>query len=140
PETMIQEIEQKKGKKMRRPKPSHRFGKKIGKVVTGKPWTIIVISVIVLGSLAAFVPKMQFTYGLLDSFPEDMPSREGFTLISDHYSPGEIAPFSVMVDTHGEDVSLKEQLEEHTYVEEVTDTENVDVNEDLQKLDVTHSL
>src|SRR5699024_9561257 len=69
PETMIQEIEQKKGKKMRRPKPSHRFGKKIGKVVTGKPWTIIVISVIVLGSLAAFVPKMQFTYGLLDSFP-----------------------------------------------------------------------
>src|SRR5699024_1267912 len=120
PEKMIQEMEEKKGKKMRRPKPSHRFGKKLGKVVTGKPWTIIVLCVIVLGSLAAFVPKMQFTYGLLDSFPEDMPSREGFTLISDHYPPGEIAPVSVMVDTHGEDVSLKEQLEEHTYVEEVT--------------------
>src|SRR5690625_4234700 len=137
PEKMIQEIEQKKGKKMRRPKQSHRFGKKIGKVVTNKPWTIIVLSVIVLGSLAAFVPKMQFTYGLLDSFPEDMPSREGFTLISDHYPPGEIAPVSVMVDTHGEDVSLKEQLEEHTYVEEVTDSENGNENEDLQKWEVT---
>src|SRR5699024_12177129 len=88
PETMIQEIEQKKGKKMRRPKPSNRFGKKIGKVVTGKPWTIIVISVIVLGSLAAFVPKMQFTYGLLDSYPEHMLSREGITLISDRYPLG----------------------------------------------------
>lgn len=140
PEKMIQEMEEKKGKKMRRPKPSHRFGKKLGKVVTGKPWTIIVLCVIVLGSLAAFVPKMQFTYGLLDSFPEDMPSREGFTLISDHYPPGEIAPVSVMVDTHGEDVSLKEQLEEHTYVEEVTDSENGAENEDLQKWEVTLSI
>src|SRR5699024_10131893 len=140
PEKMIQEMEEKKGKKMRRPKPSHRFGKKLGKVVTGKPWTIIVLCVIVLGSLAAFVPKMQFTYGLLDSFPEDMPSREGFTLISDHYPPGEIAPVSVMVDTHGEDVSLKEQLEEHTYVEEVTDSENGADNEDLQKWEVTLSI
>ena len=140
PEKMIQEMEEKKVKKMRRPKPSHRFGKKLGKVVTGKPWTIIVLCVIVLGSLAAFVPKMQFTYGLLDSFPEDMPSREGFTLISDYYPPGEIAPVSVMVDTHGEDVSLKEQLEEHTYVEEVTDLENGAENEDLQKWEVTLSI
>lgn len=140
PEKMIQEMEEKKGEKIRRPKPSHRFGKKLGKVVTGKPWTFIVLCVIVLGSLAAFVPKMQFTYGLLDSFPEDMPSREGFTLISDHYPPGEIAPVSVMVNTHGEDVSLKEQLEEHTYVEEVTDSENGAENEDLQKWEVTLSI
>lgn len=140
PEKMIQEIEQKKGKKMRRPKPSHRFGKKLGKVVTGKPWTIIILSVIVLGSLAAFVPKMQFTYGLLDSFPEDMPSREGFTLISDHYPPGEIAPISVMVDTDGEEVSLKEALEDHTYVEEVTDAEDGNENEDFQKWEVTLSI
>lgn len=140
PEKMIQEIEQKKGKKMRRPKPSHSFGKKLGKVVTGKPWTIIVLCVIVLGSLAAFVPKMQFTYGLLDSFPEDMPSREGFTLISDHYPPGEIAPVNVIVDTNGKDVSLKKELEEHTYVEEVTDSENGTENEDLQKWEVTLSI
>src|SRR5699024_2894263 len=116
PETMIQDLEKKRGKTLRRPKPSHRIGKKIGKWVTEKPWiiiakaanpprmitvvaimiqgfsvTIIATTVIILGGLAAFVPKMQFTYGLLESFPEDMPSREGFTIIENHYPPGEIA-------------------------------------------------
>src|SRR5699024_11969944 len=66
PEKMIQEIEEKKGKKLRRPKPSHRIGKKIGAWVTEKPWLIIATTVIVLGGLAAFVPKMKLTYGLLD--------------------------------------------------------------------------
>lgn len=137
PEEMIQEMEKKKGKKLRRPKPSHRFGKKIGKVVTEKPWTIILISVIILGGLAAFVPKMQFTYALLDSFPEDMPSREGFTLIADHYPPGEIAPVSVIVDTNGADVSLQEELAEHPYVEIVDDPVEGSENKDIQEWKVT---
>lgn len=140
PEKMIQEIEQKKGKKMRRPKPGHRFGKKIGAVVTGKPWTIIILCTIVLGSLAAFVPKMQFTYGLLDSFPEDMPSREGFTLIADHYPPGEIAPVSIIVDTDGEELDLKSTLEAHPYVEAVADPSDGDENEHLQQWEVTLSI
>lgn len=140
PEKMIQEIEQKKGKKIRRPKPSHRFGMKLGKVVTSKPWTIITVSVILLGSLAAFVPKMQFTYGLLNSFPEDMPSREGFTLISDHYPPGEIAPVNIIANTQGEDVSLIDALENHDYVEKVANPTTGSNNEDLQKWEVTLSI
>lgn len=140
PEEMIQEMEQQKGKKMRRPKPSHRFGKKIGKVVTEKPWTIIIVFTIVLGILATFVPKMQFTYGLLDSFPEDMPSREGFTLIAEHYPPGEIAPVSIIVDTNGEEVSLKEGLEKHTYVEKVADPSEGSQNKNLQQWEITLSI
>lgn len=140
PEKMIQEMEKKKGKKIRRPKPSHRFGKKLGRLVTGRPWTIIVICIIVLGSLAAFVPKMQFTYGLLDSFPEDMPSREGFTLIADHYPPGEIAPINIIVDTQGKEVPLKAALEGHAFVEKVADPSVGSENEDLQKWEVTLSI
>ncbi|WP_249870475.1 MMPL family transporter [Oceanobacillus saliphilus] len=139
-EEMIQEMEKKKGKKMRRPKPSHRMGKKIGTFVTEKPWTILIVSMIILGSLAAFVPKMQFTYALLGSFPEDMPSREGFTVIADHYPPGEIAPVSVIVDTKGEDVSLKEELEEHPYVEIVSDSVEGAVTKDVQEWQVTLSI
>ena len=122
PEEMIQEIEKKKGKKLRRPKPSNRFGKKIGAVVTEKPWAIIIVSIIILGGFSCFCSENSITrMHLLDSFPEDMASREGFTLIADHYPPGEIAPVSVIVDTNGEDVSLKEELEEHPYVEVVAD-------------------
>ncbi|RDW14968.1 MMPL family transporter [Oceanobacillus chungangensis] len=140
PEEMIQEIEKKKGKKIRRPKPSHRFGKKVGAFVTEKPWAIIIVSMIILGGLAAFVPKMQFTYALLDSFPEDMPSREGFTIIEDHYPPGEIAPVNVIVDTNGEELSLKEELEEHPYVEIVSDPVEGAENNEIQQWQVTLSV
>src|SRR5699024_12121036 len=71
-EEMIEKLKKKKNKRIRRPKPSHRIGKKIGGIVTEKPWMIIIVSVVILGGLASFVPKMQFTYGLLDSFPDDM--------------------------------------------------------------------
>lgn len=140
PEKMIQELENKKGKKIRRPKPSHRFGKKVGTFVTLKPWTIIVICIIVLGGLASFVPKMQFTYGLLGSFPDDMPSREGFTIIADHYPPGEIAPVNIIVDTNGHDISLKNDLEDHPYVEEVADPKQGANNDDIQQWEVTLSI
>ncbi|WP_217586047.1 MMPL family transporter [Lentibacillus saliphilus] len=118
-EKMIQDIEQKKGKKMRQPKQRSRFSKWIGNVVTEKPWPIIVSIVVVFGVLAAFIPKMQYTYGLLDSFPEDMPSREGFTIIQEHYPPGEAAPVNVIVDTEGKDVAFTEALTELSYVDRV---------------------
>ena len=140
PEAMIQRLEQKKGKKLRRPKPSHRFGKKIGALVTEKPWTIIVVTVIVLGGLASFVPKMQFTYGLLDSFPEDMPSREGFTIIADHYPPGEIAPIEIIADTGGKEVDLQAVLAEHPYVEKIADPKEGANDSNLLQWEVTLSI
>src|SRR5699024_6453127 len=139
-EEMTQKIENKKRKKQRRPKLIHRFGKKIGAVVTKKPWTVIIVSTIILVILAAFVPKIQYTYGLLDSFPEDMPSREGFTLIADHYPPGEIAPVHVIVDTDGEDISLKRELEKHPYVADVADPNEGSENKDLKAWEVTLSI
>lgn len=136
-EEMIVEKEKEKDKQIRRPKEAHRFGKKIGQLVTTRPWTIIVITVILLSGLAAFVPKMQFTYGLLDSFPEDMNSREGFTLISEHYPPGEIAPVKLVVDTKGEDVSFEDMLLNHPLVEEVEEAEQGQNNEEYQLWEFT---
>lgn len=140
PEKMIQEIEEKKGKKLRRPKPSHRIGKKIGAWVTEKPWLIIATTVIVLGGLAAFVPKMQFTYGLLDSFPEDMPSREGFSIIQEHYPPGEIAPVNIIVDTEGKDLALQDELADLSYVESVDDPSDGSENDALKEWTMTLSI
>lgn len=139
-EEMIVEIEQKKDKKLRRPKKSHRFGMKLGHVVTTKPWMIIIVATILLGSLAAFVPKMKFTYGLLDSFPDDMPSREGFTLIAEHYPSGEIAPVKLIVDTDGKEIDLTETLENHPLVEEVNEPKVGTESEDLVQWEFTLSI
>ncbi|GAB3050211.1 MMPL family transporter [Virgibacillus ainsalahensis] len=140
PEEMTQELEEKKGKKIRRPKENNKFGKKIGKLVTERPWTVIIITLVILGGLAAFVPKIQYTYALLDSFPEDMPSREGFTIISEHYPPGEIAPIEVIIDSNGESIDLKEELEGHPYVEIVSDLAEGTDNREIKKWEVTLSI
>jgi len=140
PEEMIQDIEEKKGKKLRRSKPSHQIGKKIGAVVTKKPWLIIITTTIVLGALAALVPKMQFTYGLLESFPEDMPSREGFTIIADHYPPGEIAPVNVIIDSAGEDIMIEDALRDHPHVESISDVKEGAENSNIKEWEVTLSI
>src|SRR5699024_7526711 len=132
-----EELEEKKGKKIRRPKEANRFGKKIGRLVTGRPWTVIIVTVVILGGFAAFVPSMKHTYALLDSFPEDMPSRAGFALISEHYPPGEIAPMQVIVDTKGEEIDITDELESHSYVEFVSDVEAGSENNHMKKWEVT---
>src|SRR5699024_1038473 len=138
-EEMIEKLEKKKNKKIRRPKPSHRIDKKIGGIVTEKPWMIIIVSVVILGGLSSFVPKMQFTYGLLDSFRVDRQSEEGFDLIEDHHPPGEVAPVSVIVDTEGVDISLDDSLKNVAHVESVDDPEAGAENEQFTSWSATYS-
>lgn len=107
---MIKDVGKKKGKPVRQLKSRSRFSKAAGRWVAEKPWQIIIICLLVLGGFAAFLPKIAYTYGVLDSFPEEMPSREGFSIISDHYLPGEIAPVQVIVDTDGREVELEDSL------------------------------
>ena len=47
-----------------------------------------------------------------------MPSREGFTLISDHFSAGELAPVKVVVDTKGKELPIKQELEKFSFVKQ----------------------
>ncbi|HET7657086.1 MAG TPA: MMPL family transporter [Bacillales bacterium] len=136
-EKMIQAREAKKGKPLRRPKSHSRFSKAVGRWVTEKPWTIIIACVIVLGGLASFVPQMKFTYGLLDSFPQTMPSREGFSIISKHFPPGELAPVEIIVNTEGKDASIKTSLENLSFVKQVSDPRSGEKNTDYKQFQVT---
>ncbi|WP_430791472.1 MMPL family transporter [Virgibacillus flavescens] len=136
-EKMTQELEKKKGKRVRRPNTRSRFSKSVGHLVTTKPWTIIIICTVFLGGLALFVPKIEYTYGVLDSFPEDMPSREGFEIIAEHYPPGTIAPVQVIVDTGSEDVSLKEDLASLDVVESVSDPKTGETDPGYQAYELT---
>ncbi|PED34827.1 MMPL family transporter [Bacillus cereus] len=113
------------------------FSKKLGDVVVRRPWTIIMLTVFVLGGLASFVPRIQYTYDLLESFPKDMPSREGFTLISDHFSAGELAPVKVVVDTKGKELPIKQELEKFSFVNTVKEPKEGKENKQIQMYEVS---
>lgn len=92
-----------------------------GRSVVAKPGLIIAVCVIVLGGFAAYATQIKVTYDILSSFPKDMDSREGFALIGDKFSPGELAPVKVIVDTQGKDVALGDKLAALPYVDRVSE-------------------
>ncbi|MEH7347312.1 MMPL family transporter [Gottfriedia acidiceleris] len=127
----------KKGITIKKTQNKITFNHKIGKLVTRKPWTIILASIILLGGLALFVPRVQYTYDLLQSFPKDMPSREGFDLISDHYSSGLLAPVKVIIDTENKNIPVKKELESLSFVKDVSDPITGKDNKKLQLYEIS---
>ncbi|MGG2104045.1 MMPL family transporter [Lysinibacillus pakistanensis] len=132
------DMAQRKGKKQN--KPSHKTSHKIGHFVTHKPWIVIVATLLLLGGLTVFVPRIQYTFDLLSSFPEDMPSREGFTLIEENFSPGELAPIQLVIDTNGKDINLQQQLASISYIDSVSDVQIGEKNNHIQLYELTLNL
>ncbi len=118
---MDQERAEKKGKPAPKPKKESRIGRKIGGVVIHRPWQITIATILILGTFAFFSTKIIYTFDTLSSFPKDMPSREGFTLISDHFTPGELAPVQVIAQTDGKEMNLKKEIEKLPYVSRVSE-------------------
>lgn len=100
-EAMQREWAARKGKAVAARDPERSFGSRVGQLVVAKPWTVALVSTVVLGVLALFAVGIPYKYDLLSSFPDDMPSREGFTLIADAFEPGDLAPLTVVIDDGG---------------------------------------
>ncbi|GGI18240.1 MMPL family transporter [Gottfriedia solisilvae] len=139
PRTTEMEIKRanKKGQPLKTKKSKVTLNQKIGTLVTRKPWKVILVSVVLLGGLTFFVPKIQYTYDLLASFPKDMPSREGFELISDHYSSGLLAPVKIVVDTENKSIPLKKELEKLSFIKNVSDPQVGKNKQNLQLYEVS---
>ncbi|MDN4494784.1 MMPL family transporter [Ureibacillus aquaedulcis] len=120
-EEMAKKYAQQKNKPYKAPKPKHPVMSKIGEFVTNKPWLVIIVTAVVLGGLAFTSTQIKYSYDLLSSFPEDMDSREGFTIIAENFSPGELAPVQIIVDTKGEDIDLTAQIAEIPYIDVVSE-------------------
>ena len=118
PRTVEEEqlLAQKKGKEYKPRQESHAKMRKIGLFVTRKPWLVVITAGIFLLALAFTSTKIQYNYDLLSSFPEDIQSREGFALIEDNFSAGELAPVQIIIDTQGKSVDIGEQLRNLPYV------------------------
>jgi len=116
---MTETLSKMKGKKIKQRKEKGKISKGLGRIVTRRPWMIILLSLILLGGLASFVPRVHYTYDLLESFPKDMPSREGFDLISSHFSAGELAPVKIVIDTEGKQEPWEERLGNIPFITDV---------------------
>lgn len=116
--------EARKGKRIREQKPVGALNAALGRVVTEKPKSVLVISLIILIGLAAFAPQIKSTYNILESFPSTMPSREGFSLLAEHVSPGSLAPVKVVVNTEGKNIDVQGALTKLPYVESVSKPED----------------
>jgi RND superfamily putative drug exporter len=121
---MRAEKEARKGKRIREQKPVGAMNAALGRVVTERPKSVLAISLIILIALAAFAPQIKFTYNILESFPSTMPSREGFSLLSEHVSPGSLAPVKVVVNTEGKTADVQGALAKLPYVESVSKPED----------------
>lgn len=126
----------KKNKPVKVRKENHRFMRKIGRFSTGKPWLVIIVTGVILIALAMYSTQIKYSYDLLSSFPEDMQSREGFALIEENFTAGELAPVQVLVDTNGADVNLTEQLASLPYVGIVQELRVSEVDADLQLYEI----
>ena len=135
-EDMDKEYATKKNKPLKVRKENHRYMRKVGEFATKNSWLVIIISGAILIGLAITSTQVKYNYDLLSSFPEDMSSREGFTLIEENFTPGELAPVHVLVDTDGQDINIAEQLKALPYVSLVKEVRTGETNSNIQLYEV----
>ena len=131
-EEMDKEYALKKNKPVKARKENHRYMRKVGEFATKHSWLVIILSGALLIGLAVASTQAKYNYDLLSSFPEDMSSREGFKIIEENFTPGELAPVQVLVDTEGQEVNITEQLKVLPYVSLVKEVRSGQTNPNIQ--------
>ncbi len=133
---MAKEYAAQKNKPYKEPKQNHRFMLGVGNFATNNPWLVIILTGVILITLAFASTNIKYNYDLLSSFPDDMDSVEGFTLIEENFSAGELAPVKVIVDTEGKDINISEELAALPYVAVVGDVQTGENNANYQLYEV----
>lgn len=68
---------------------------KVGKLVLKRPGFYASILLIILLTGVFNATQIKFSFNLMNSFPEDISSRQGFEILADHYPAGQLAPVTV---------------------------------------------
>ena len=85
------------------------FWHKVGKGVPKKPGVSVVATLIVMGIAASNLMNLEYDFNLLNSFPDDMESKEGFELIEEKFASGDLAPTTVLFE--GNEKASEEDLQ-----------------------------
>lgn len=99
---------------------------KVAHTVTKRPklFMIPITFLLLLGTWN--VTNMKETFDLIESFPEDLSSRVGYERLSDSFSPGSLAPSTLLIVSENEldEASLKQAIEK---ISEKEGIENISV-------------
>ncbi|MGM9944703.1 MAG: MMPL family transporter [Lysinibacillus sp.] len=133
---MVKEYAAQKNKPYKEAKQNHRFMLGVGNFATNNPWLVIILTGTILITLAFISTNIKYNYDLLSSFPDDMDSVEGFTLIEENFTAGELAPVKVIVDTEGKNINIAEELASLPYVAVVGDVQIGEKNANYQLYEV----
>ncbi|MBT2216972.1 MMPL family transporter [Virgibacillus dakarensis] len=100
---------------------------KVGRFVSRKPIVSVVLVGIILLVSASNVLTIDYEFDTMKSFPDDMPSREGYDILEKSFEPGDLAPTTVLFEAK-DAVPQEEQRElAHTLSEQPL-VNNVQVN------------
>ena len=83
-------------------KSNKKFWGMLGSFVTTYPRIIIAVVTIIMVAFSINVANIQYSFNILKSFPEDMESREGFEILEEKYTPGSLAPTTVLISSESE--------------------------------------
>src|SRR5699024_6523131 len=91
----------------------------IGKLVSNKPIASVISISVILLVFSINIFGLNFEYNTLKSFPDDMPSREGYHILENKFEKGTLAPTDVIFEandplTEEGQNSIKETLEKQT--------------------------
>lgn len=75
------------------------FWSKVGRFVTTKPIVSVVVVSIFLLLSGSNIFNMTYEFDTMKSFPDDMPSREGYEVIEEQFEKGELAPTTVLFES-----------------------------------------
>lgn len=78
------------------------FWSKVGRMVTKRPGITAGTLLLLLLLASVNLTSMKFSFNQLDSFPEDIPSRQGFELLADNFPPGKLAAVDVVLKSDTE--------------------------------------
>ncbi|WP_404332484.1 MMPL family transporter [Mesobacillus maritimus] len=88
---------------------------KVARFVVNKPGLAAVLVSAFLILSASNMVNLKFEFNTMNSFPEDMPSRQGFNILEEEFAKGDLAPTTVLFEgkealTAEEQEALREEL------------------------------
>ncbi len=90
-------------------KSNRSYWQLIGHFVTKQPAVIATIMLVLLLSATASAFQMKFSFNLLNSFPKELSSRQGFNILEENFAKGKLAPVTVLLESNGE-INMDEEF------------------------------
>jgi putative drug exporter of the RND superfamily len=97
---------------------------RIGHTVVKKPGVFVAAIGIFLLLSASYLTNLNYEFDTMKSFPEDMPSRQGYEVLEQKFAKGDLAPTTVLLEaeekvTKTQMDSLQQTLEKQPLVSQV---------------------